>query len=113
MRNALQTLCAVCRAHAGPNGYGFRGKRHVWACSDPKCISLLPKVYDMPNTTLDAYEEKAIAEGGDAAGAYLDEVGVYNLIELRPPQWAEFCKRMVTGSQRALQRMIEQNEAPF
>lgn len=113
MKSALHTLCAVCRAHAGAHGYGHRGQRHVWACSDPKCISLLPKVYAMPTETLDAYEVKAIAEGGDIAGAYLDEVGVYNLIELRPPQWEEFCKRLVVGSQKALQRMIEQGEAPF
>ena len=96
------TLCAVCRAHAGAHGYGFRGKPQIHACDDPKCISLLPKVYDMPNTTLDAYEEKAIAEGGDIAGAYLDEVGVYNLIELRAEQWGEFCRRMVTGHHLSL-----------
>jgi hypothetical protein len=106
-------LCAVCRAHAGAHGYGFRNQPHIGACDDPRCIALLPKVYAMPKNELDAYEVKAIAEGGDVAGSYLDEVGAYDLRTMKLEQWNEFCKRLVTGSQDALRRMIEQGEAPF
>lgn len=110
----LPTLCAVCRAHANSgHGFGFRGQKHIHACRDKRCQSLLPKVYDMPKDTLDAYDLKAITEGGEHAGSFLDEIGKYDLGQLTGPEWQDFCTRMVTGYQDGLRRMIENDEAPF
>jgi hypothetical protein len=107
-------LCAVCRGHANsPHGYGFRGRPQIGACADATCITLLPKVYDMPKEALEAYEKKAAAVAGEKAGAYLDEIERYDLGQLSGPQWEHFCQTMVIGFQDEMRRMIEANEAPF
>lgn len=108
------TLCAVCRAHANSgHGFGFRGQKHIHACRDYRCRELLPKVYNMSKDTLDAYDLKAMDEGGGWAGSYLDQIGKYNLGELTAEEWGEFCMRMIAGYQDGIRRMIANDEAPF
>lgn len=114
MNPQAHALCAVCRGHAGPHGYSPpRSRSVIHACDIPACIALLPKVYAMPKSTFDAYEEKAIREGGDAAWGYLESTTKTSFYEFTEPEWREFCKRFEVGRQSALRRMIEQGEAPF
>lgn len=108
-------ICAVCRGHAGPNGF-VRGKGKtppIWACNDPTCISLLKKVHAMTKTTLEAYEHKAAMEAGDEAGAFLDGIGKTDLAGLSNEEWEEFIGIIVLGFQSHMRRMIESDEAPF
>lgn len=107
-------LCAVCRGHANSgHGYGFRGRPIIHACSDRLCIELLPKVYDMPKETLEAYERKAMIAAGMKAGEYLDSEEKYDFGQMSKAQWEHFCSTMIIGFQDELRRLIETGEAPF
>jgi Family of unknown function (DUF6511) len=108
------TLCAVCRRHAVWLGYApkHRGAM-IWLCDDNRCHAAARKVYGMSNGTLDAYELGAALEAGSDAGAYLDEVGQTDMASLTRDQWLEFLRRIVTGYEHALRRMILDNEPPF
>ena len=105
-------MCPVCSGHAGGHGFVLgRSRVPIWACNDPTCISLLPKVYAMSTHQLDAYEQKAIEEGGAEAGAYLDSLGRFSLAELSVEEWGEFCKRMLHGFQDSMRRQVTRHEA--
>jgi len=39
-------------------------------------------------------ERRARKKAGDAAGAYLDEIGKTDLAKLTPDQWEKFCERL-------------------
>lgn len=107
-------ICAVCRGHAGPNGFvRGRSKAPIWACDDPLCISLLKKVHTMTKATLDAYEHQAALAAGDDAGAWLDEIGKTDLSALTKEEWEEFLGLIVIRFQSHMRRMIESDEAPF
>lgn len=108
--------CRVCRRRA--TGFGFappanKGAPKIDLCGHPECLAVAPKVYDMPDKQLDAYEAKARDEAGEAAGAYLDEVGETDLAALTPEQWAEFGARFVQGFAASLRRQITSGEPPF
>jgi hypothetical protein len=110
----LHIMCAVCSGHAGGHGFCLgRTRVPIWACNMAECIALLPKVYAMSTHELDAYERRAIEEGGGVAGEYLQSIGKFNLAELTPEEWDEFCRRMLHGFQDAMRRLITSHEAPF
>jgi len=108
------TLCAVCRRHAVWLGYhtGWRSPV-IWLCDDNGCHAAAKMVYAMPPKILDAYEIGAALEAGETAGAYLEEIGKTDLAALTAQEWSEFLRRIIRGYERALRRMILQNEAPF
>jgi hypothetical protein len=107
-------ICAVCRGHAGANGF-VRGKSKspIWACDDPLCISLLKKVHGMTKETLDAYEIKAALIAGQLAGEWLDEIGKTDIATLTSGEWEQFLGMLLIGFQSCMRRMIENGEAPF
>jgi hypothetical protein len=110
----IPTLCAVCRGHANsPHGYGFRNRPMIHACADPRCIALLPKVYDMPKTTLEAYEKRAMIAAGGRGGAFLDSIEKSDLGALERDEWLGFLQETIIGFQEEMVRLIENNEAPF
>lgn len=107
-------ICAVCRGHAGPNGFvRGRSKAPIWACDDPLCISLLKKVHAMTKSELDAYEIKAALTAGELAGEWLDGIGKTDLAALSSEEWEEFLGLIVIGFQSHMRRLIENGEAPF
>jgi Family of unknown function (DUF6511) len=108
-------LCAVCRRHAWAVGYHHGGQRApiVWLCDHGGCHAAARKIYAMPQQILDAYECGAALEAGDAAGRYLDEIGITDLARLDRDQWREFLRLIITGFEQAMRRKILNNEAPF
>ena len=107
------TLCAVCRRHAVWLGYHRRRGAIVWLCDDAGCHGAARKVYAMPKQHLDAYEAVAALEAGDAAGRYLDKIGITDLARLDSDQWREFLRLVITGFEQIMRRKILNNEAPF
>lgn len=47
-------------------------------------------------------ERNAAVKGGEAAGAYLDQIGVFDLREMTDAQWLEFCGTLFRGACDAL-----------
>lgn len=108
------TACAVCHRHAVWIGYPGDVRRPiVWLCHDNNCHAAVRKVYAMPQQILDAYEIGAALEAGAAAGSYLEEIGVTDLVELDRDQWREFLRRIIVTFEQVMRRKILENEAPF
>lgn len=112
-------LCAVCRLRHDNIAYSPETwDRLLWCCIE--ClntkiddISIVRKVYGMPKKTLDVYERRAIATGGEKAGEYLDEIGRTDLAELAPHEFIQFGTRWLLGYAEAIREDIGSGRAPF
>ena len=63
-------------------------------------------------TELDFNEKKAVQIGGNAAGGYLDQIGIFDLSRLSPEQWTAFCETMFRETCAELRRQAD-DEIPF
>ena len=108
-------LCGVCRRRAttGLGWAGRQGKPVMWLCDSPECGQSARSVYEMPQSTLDAYEQTARNEAGDLAGAYLDGIGKTDLASLTETEWRAFLDQVVVGFEASLRRQLLANAAPF
>lgn len=70
---------------------------------------MLQETKQMPKTTPD--EDIAVEHGGDLAGAYLDELGKFDLRELSRREWREFLRRILKGYSARMRDFAE--EVPF
>src|SRR5215470_13098228 len=106
------TICAVCRRRAVWLGYSPIS-RHlspqgpvVWLCDDQHCHRAARSIYTMPAPELDAFEQAAALEAGNAAGRYLEQCGCTDMAMLTDAQWREFLRRILTGFEQSLRRKI-------
>ena len=106
------TCCAVCHRMAVWIGYPAVG-HPIWLCDDGGCHVAAKDIFNMPKDRLNDYELGAVVEAGKSAGAYLEEIKNTDLATLRPEQWREFLRRIVTGFEEAMRRKILNEEAPF
>lgn len=108
-------ICGVCRRRAstGCGWAGQQGKPILWLCDDPVCGAMARSVYEMPKDHLDAYEQRARDEAGDAAGAYLDGLGKSDLASLTQDEWRGFLDQVIVGFETALRRYYLDRAAPF
>lgn len=67
----------------------------------------------MPQPKLDLWEQHAVKEAGNEAGAYLDELGNTDLAAMTAEQYIEFCRRIVVGFENSLRAKILSGTAPF
>lgn len=105
--------CFCCRRRDDGLGLVVPGRpnRIIWSCADH--IHLAEKARHMPRKELDLFEQQAMGEAGDAAGAYLDSIGRTDLAALDQVQWVTFCKTMITTFGTALEKRLQSTEAPF
>ena len=109
----VPTACAVCRRHAVWLGYAPPRQDRapiIWLCDDEYCHAGAATVYGMPKDMLDALELGAMLEGGAIAGEYLEELGTTDIAVLKPAEWREFLRRLLTGYERILRRKILNDE---
>lgn len=66
----------------------------------------------MTGKKLDQNEQKAAIEGGILGGAYLEQIGVFDLRELTLEQWTTFCGKIFQGTCEELKRQAD-DEIPF
>lgn len=66
----------------------------------------------MARKALDRFEEQALEEGGNAAGAYLDEIGKTDLAELTEEEWATFWRLGLTAYADSMREMVSR-EVPY
>lgn len=106
-------ICAVCARPGTGHGYAPSDRHTVaWLCDDPDCIPIARTTYAMRQDKFRRIDSLAAVEGGNSAGEYLDEIGVYELDKLEPEQWSEFCRRLVGGYRVALVTTLRE-ESPF
>jgi hypothetical protein len=120
LANELVGTCFICKRRHDNLGYSPDERRSPikWLCLE--CLddthngvrSKLPKVYHMPKRQLDDYERRALEDGGNAGGSYLDELGKTDLAELEPDEWAAFLSRVLTGYADSMREMVSR-EVPF
>ena len=112
--------CFICKRRHDNLGYSPDERRSpvkwlCWECLDDThngVRSKLPKVYHMPRKTLDDYERRALEDGGNAGGEYLDEIGKTDLANLKPEEWAAFLSRVLTGYADSMREIVSK-EVPF
>lgn len=108
------SCCCVCRRWASGIGYAPRQKFPIaWVCERPECLQAIKGIYAMRASDLEHLERLALDEGGDAAGAYLDEIGKTDLAELSANEWREFRERFFRATTDALRRYAHEAVAPF
>ena len=105
--------CFCCRRRDDGLAHFVKGRpaRIVWSCRDH--IHLAKKAVTMPRDEFDRYEEQALADAGDAAGAYLDGIGKTDLATLTEEEWAEFWRLGLEAFGTALEARLRSHEAPF
>lgn len=100
--------CAVCRRHADGIAYAPNNRGpFIWVCDDTECIRLAKEVYKMPKDILDTVERESMLAGGDAAGAYLDEIGKTDLIKLTADEWEEFLRRTLITYEKKMRELAD------
>jgi hypothetical protein len=84
------TVCAVCRRRAWSIGSAPRQNAPIlWLCDDADCISVGKTVYNMAQKDVNLFELTSMKGAGKDGGAYLDELGVFDLTQLSPDQYDE------------------------
>lgn len=104
--------CILCGRRPSGFGYAPSDSHPVgWACWVH--LPQAETVYKLPHTTLDAYEQIALREAGDAAGAYLDKLGQTDLALLTPEEWLIFRKTLLEEFGTSMRKQIDVHGAPF
>lgn len=101
--------CPVCRRAGGAITVTFAGQSSPPAhlCS-PECA----RIFMTRPADLDFNEKAAVAKGGEAAGAYLEQIGITDLARLSETQWETFCQTLFSATCADLQRQAD-DEIPF
>jgi hypothetical protein len=100
--------CTICKRAAVGLGVGdARDPR--WLCAE--CVLLAGDIREVRR--LNVYEIAAIHEAGDVGGQYLETLNQFDLSELQPAQYQEFCKRVILGFGDSIRKQIRSGRAPF
>lgn len=106
-------VCAVCARPGTGHGYAPSDRHPIaWLCDDPACVQIAKDTYSMRQEKFARVDSLAAGQGGEAMGAYLDEIGKSDLAELTEEQWFEACRRMIAGYRVALTTTLS-GESPF
>ena len=80
-----------------------------WVCWPCLTAVNIKKAYHM---RLDRFEEQALEDGGNAGGAFLDEIGKTDLASLEPEEWSTFLSRVLTGYADSMREIVSR-EIPY
>jgi len=105
-----EAVCAVCARREVGIGYGdysrFKKPPILWLCDDPECIDIAKATYEMKQDEFTRIESLAAGRGGEAAGAFLEQIGKTDMAQLTRAEWFEFCRRLVAGYRKALKNNL-------
>jgi hypothetical protein len=97
LAHELVGVCFICKRRHDNIGYAPHDRAPIkwgcWECLDDThngVRSKLPKVYHMPRKQLDEFETRALEDGGNAGGEYLDSIQKTDLATLTEEEWATF-----------------------
>jgi hypothetical protein len=119
LANDLVGTCFICKRRHDNVGYAPHDRAPIkwvcWECLDEThngVRSKLPKVYHMPKRQLDDYERRALEDGGNAGGEFLDEIGKTDLASLDEVEWSTFLSRVLTGYADSMREIVSK-EIPY
>lgn len=102
--------CFICkRRHDNLAHSPYQRAPLKWVCWPCLTAVDIKKAYHM---RLDPYEEQALEDGGNAGGAYLDEIGKTDLAELTAEEWAKLWRTGFAAYTESM-RDIVSREVPF
>lgn len=107
--------CAICKRRHANIGYAPNERAPVkWECEE--CLHLpisnVKRFHHMARKALDRFEEQALGEGGNAGGAYLDEIGKTDLAELDDFEWRTFLGKVLVGYADGMREIVSK-EIPY
>lgn len=116
VRDLSFAVCFICGDPSAGLGWcptnAFKA-RPRWLCDDPRCIHSASKAYGMPTIEQRKHAAEALEVGGQAAGAYLEEIGKTDLAEMTPDEWHTFLERFVAARAEHLRRLAAAFAPPF
>lgn len=111
--------CLICKRRHDNIGYAPHDRAPVkwlcWECLDDThngIRSKLPKVYHMSKKKMDEYEARALEDGGNAGGEYLDGIGKTDLAELAPEEYQRFLGKVLVGYADSMREIVSR-EIPY
>lgn len=119
MLSDLIGICSICKRRHDNVGWSPSERHPVkWLCWE--CLndthngvrSKLPRIYHMPRNRLDGYEEAALAEAGEQAGAFLDSIGKTDLASLDKDEWSRFLALVLKGYADSMREIVSR-EVPY
>lgn len=66
----------------------------------------------MARKQLDEYERRALEDGGNAGGQYLDEIGKTDLASLDEEEWGTFLGKVLQGYTDSMREIVSK-EIPY
>lgn len=118
--NDLVGTCSICKRRHDNIGWAASERHPVkWMCwdcldlSNPKGLPInFNKVFHMSQRKFDEYEERALEDGGNAGGSFLDEIGKTDLAELDPEEWSQFLGVILKGYADSMREIVSR-EVPY
>lgn len=108
--NDLVGTCFICKRRHDNLGVAPSERHPVkWSCKPCLSTTNLKKVYHM---RLDEFESRALEDGGNAGGEYLDSIQKTDLASLDEREWAAFLGRVLQGYADSM-RDIVSREVPY
>jgi len=98
--------CPVCRRSGGAVTVSIENQPLQQICSI-ECARIF-----MSGKQLKQNEKNAVLAGGRLAGAYLEQIGEFDLRRLTVDQWAEFCSKVFLGACEEMRRQAD-DDVPF
>lgn len=115
MTTDLIGTCAICKRRHANIGWASHERAPIkWECKE--CLSLpieqVTRFHSMARKALDRFEQQALEEGGNAGGAYLDELGKTDLASLEPYEWSHFLGVVLKGYADSMREIVSR-EVPY
>lgn len=99
--------CETCRRESAGITINLPDKPVAMFCGTD-CARIWMKAEGQLKTN----EAKAIETGGDAGGAYLESINIFDLRDLTQDQWRRFCGTIFTATCADLRKQAD-DEIPF
>lgn len=113
LTNDLVGTCFICKRRHSNLGVAPHQRAPIkWFCDAHLGNTNLQKAYHMPRKTLDDFERRALEDGGNAGGAYLDEIGKTDLASLSEEEWSRFLSKVLVGYADSMREMVSR-EIPY
>jgi hypothetical protein len=113
--DGVPVCCGVCQRQAAGVGYVPPKKDGpiLWLCKNEDCLELGRHVFHMTQSKLSFHERNSLIDAGSEAGAYLEQLGKFDLAELSESEWFNFLTIVLTKYGEQMRSRLLAHAAPF
>lgn len=102
----LVGACRICKRRHDNIGHQIsRSHPTKWFCRD--CSFFINEAAALTKKQFDIYETDSMMKGGQAAGQFLDTIGITDLAELNEQQFLHFFAKFLGGYEDAMKKSFE------